>query len=492
MRMIAKHRYRPFWRALFAFLLFLALLPPLGVQGAQVSVKIDIGGSLESALQAAFAKGDEIPYGDVERLVVTGNGTLTEADGLYIREALPNLSTLNLRGFTGKSATGAFRGCTNLKTVLLPERFVISREMFYGCSSLEEVVWPVRYQLTKDCFAYCALDFSDGYPNLLNDENILTYAANQRPKVYFTMPDGNYSSIRAGDPFGTPYELQTRSGISYPSLVARRPNWLLTRENELAVTAVITRDGERLESLDTDETGRYVITYSLPYATYADTRSQTYTLDIQPRQGDLSTLIRQAEAKAEKGYTAESWRALQSALEGASAAAKGGVGVRQADLDSARQKLDAALSHLQVELQGAPSAIYVGDHFSLTPGKGSGQNPDYWTWDESFFEVSFRDEITFTALKAGETEIAYESPGGDTGLLQLTILNEGEQAAAPKQAPSPQEATGNSATSQGGLWLFTAILYLAIALLLLGAWALQKRQAKADRAGPNPPQNNDE
>ncbi len=456
--------------ALCTLVLCLLLLPPLGVQAAQLTVKIDTGASLESALAATFAQQGETPYEEIERLVITGNGQLTEADGLFIRERLTNLDTLNLRGFTGTSGNAAFQGCISLRTVMLPERFVISREMFYGCTALEEVVWPVRYQLTKDCFAYCALDFSEGYPNLLNDENVLTYAANQRPKVYFALPRGRSGSIGAGESFEDPYELQTRSGESFTRLLAQKPKWLLTRESELEVSRTITRDGEVIRELDTAETGKYEITYALPYATYADTRTQSYTLTIQPSHQNLGPLIRDAKALQEKGFTAESWATLESALAEAERLMEGN-GVQQSALDAARVDLDKALAGLQIELEGAPeTALTVGDSFTLAPGKNGGLGRSNWEWDDTMLAAEFAGGASFTAQKAGETEIVYRGSDGIEGRLALRIVEEGESAPAPAQPTAKPAARG-----ERGLWIFAGILFLAIALVLLAAFLLQRK-----------------
>ncbi|MDL2253189.1 leucine-rich repeat domain-containing protein [Ruminococcaceae bacterium OttesenSCG-928-I18] len=448
-----------------ALFLFLSLSPALPVQASQISVKIDTGGTLESALLSEFARNGEVPYEEIERLVVTGNGQLTDADGAFVRENLTNLQVLNLRGFTGKAENAAFRGCVSLESVMLPERFVISREMFYGCSSLEEVVWPVHYQLTKDCFAYCALDFSDGYPNLLNDRNVLTYAANQRPKVYFTMPEGNSGTLSAGAVFHTPYELQTRSGASYPGLIAEAPSWLLTRDTELEVTVSIVRDGERVEELDTSETGQYEITYTLPYTTYADTRTQVYTLTIRPSHGDLTPLIRQARAKSNSGYTSESWEELQQALSGAEAVMED-AGAVQAEVDEARTRLDEALTGLLIELRGAPDIVRVGDRFTLTPAKGSARNRSNWSWDERLLQARFESGAEFTALREGETEIVYEYGNGEKGVLSLTVLSENAQAPA-ENVPQQAEETPDTGDSGFRSWLFAAGLSLAALLLLL-------------------------
>ncbi len=476
-----RRRAMPALCALFTLFFCLALLPPYTVQAAQVAVKIDTGATLESALAAAFAQQGEVPYEEIERLVVTGNGQLTEADGMFVREHLTNLNTLNLRGFTGSSGNAAFRGCTTLRTLLLPERFSVSREMFYGCTALEDVVWPVRYQLTKDCFAYCALDFSGGYPNLLNDENVLTYAANQRPKVYFTLPRGSSGNLDAGENFEDPYRLKTRSGESYPELIAQKPKWLLTRESELEISRSITRDGQRISELDTNETGTYLISYALPYATYADTRSQTYTLDILPRNQGLNPLIREASALVAEGYTPESWAALESALAAAEKL-QNQNGVQQSALDAAKTDLDKALSGLQVELVGAPSAaITVGESFTLTPGIKAGLGRSNWEWDSDMLEADFAGGASFTALQAGETEIVYRGQNGAEGRLALRIVEAGQSAPAPQQPVSP---TTNP--SEKGLWVFTGILFASLLLALLVLGLLQKkRQPKSPP--PEPP-----
>ena len=471
--------------AVLALFVLLAVMPVTPVQAGQITVTIDTGNTLENALLSEFARSGETPYEDIDRLIVTGNGQLTDADGAFVRENLTGLQVLNLRGFTGKAVNGAFRGCTSLQSVLLPERFVVSREMFYGCSALEEVVWPVHYQLTKDCFAYCALDFSSEYPNLLNDRNVLSYAANQRPKVYFALPEGNSGTISAGAVFHDPYELQTQSGFSYPGLIAEAPPWLLTRGTELEVTTTIVKDGEKIEELDTRQTGQYEITYSLPNTTNADTRTQVYTLTVLPSHKDLTPLIQQAKAKKEEGYTRESWQELQQALDEAETVTDDNSAA-QADVDNARTRLNTALSSLSIELQGAPATVHVGDSFSLTPGLGSTRNRNNWQWDDSLLQASFGQSANFTAVKPGETEIVYTYTDGEQGTLSLTILAEGEEA--PADAANDEQGDSPN-TGDGGLrsWLFAAGISLAAIILLMR----KKTADKKEDAGQHSDKNNE-
>lgn len=434
-----------------AFFVLLGALPFSRAQASAVSAVVDRKTTLEQAVLAAAGNGEKETLAAIDRLTVQGEGTLTADDGAFIREHLPNLLQLDLSGFKGDFEDGAFRGCNTLQLVRLPERARLSREMFYGCSSLEEVDWPVRLQLTNDCFAYCALDFSGGFPSLLNEGNVITYAANQRPKVYFGLAGSGYSTITAGSAFRAPYSLLTREGGSYTALVQSAPSWLLTRPEELQVTQRIQKDGEFTEELDTTQSGEYEIVYSLPYTTYADVRSLTYTLTILPSTSELAPLIRAARQKTAAGYTDESWQALKTALEDAEAVMESGSA--QTAVDAARDALRRAMEGLEVSLSGAPEVIRVGDTFRLTPGRGEARDAEGWEWDRAYFNTSFTTGAEFTALRQGKTEIVYIDNSGDKGTLEVDIQPAQSSVDIRPQGSSGGTAPTGDTAATGALWV---------------------------------------
>lgn len=348
---------------LMALLLLAAFLPTVGARAASASVQMQYGFDLQTALSKATSNGTSPAYADIDTLYIAGNGTLTAADGSYLKATLPNLTSLDLTGYEGEYEAEAFAENTVLKRLVLPEGVKLSRRMFFACTSLEDVVWPRRYTLANDCFSYCALDFSAGYPGLLSDANVRTYAAFQRPVAYMSLPNGSEGTISAGEGFADALALVTRMGSDYRALAEAKPAWLVTLPSDLELTRTVLRDGERVDKLDTSEPGIYTLIYSLPSSTPSDQQSVTYTLTVMTAEGGLP-----------------------------------------------------------LALTGLPGEVRVGEAFSLGCASDSAEDADCWSWDTNFFEAKFESPATFLPLKAGTTTIAFTGPSGEIGEVDVTVL----------------------------------------------------------------------
>ncbi len=454
---------------LLAALFFLILLPSHTVFAYAYSVRVDTGVSLESALAAAEEQDAELVLEGITRLSIAGNGELSPEDGLFLRERLPSVRTLDLREFTGTAENAAFRGCVTLTTVFIPEHFVVSPEMFYGCSSLDEIVFPVHYQLSKDSFAYCALDFSDEYPSLLNRDNVLIFAAHQRPKVYFTMPNENRGTLSAGEAFQTPYRLETHDGSSYETLVQSSPDWLLTRPEDLEVESVIYFNDSLVGEVDTNQVGEYRIIYTLPYSTNATTHTQTYYLTVLSSGEALPTLLDEIENLESSHYTEESWQNLQVVLD---EIGQENINLlsdtRQSALASA---LSEALDQLSVQVSGLPTnTVSVGQSFRLQPATEDDTALENWVWDDHYLSANLEEGVlVFTASNAGTTEVMYTSPNGQQGKITLTVTEE-------STASDAQDSGAFFATEYPPwLWTTTIALYIFIAFCLLISWYYHRR-----------------
>ncbi len=458
----------------FFTLLFLWIQPSLSVKANIQSVRVDTGATLESAIAGIQAQDEDFEPDKITRLAISGNGELTPEDGLFIREHLPEAHTLDLREFTGTCAPATFRGCSSLNSVLLPEHFVMSQELFYGCTMLDELLLPVHYQISKDSLAYCALDFSEEYPSLLNDGNVLSFAAHQRPKVYFTMPDGNHGSVMVGEVFRTPYELETRDGTSYQSLVQESPDWLLMRAEDIEVHTSIYYNDVLVNAVDTSQEGEYKIIYTLPYGTNANVHTQTYYLTILPEALSLSTLVEQANDLEEEHYTEESWHILQQALE--AAPEDSGQNLSNTRQTLLASNLAEAMAQLELRLMGAQGdEIYVGQTFSLNPADGGSVNLENLTFDDSYFSATIENnDVVFTALKAGQSEIVYASPGGQQGTIALTIL-EGTPAQSTSSAETHPAEGEEHEEYPAWLWSTVLALLLFTVFILAIVWYHQKK-----------------
>lgn len=350
--------------ALFITLLLLAALLPLAKAGAvSASVQMQHGFDLQGALSKATNNGTSPAYEDIDRLYISGNGTLTAEDGNLLKTLLPNLSVLDLAGYEGGFEAEAFAENTRLRRVVLPEDVRFSRKMFFACTSLEDIAWPARYTLANDCLSYCALDFSTGYPALLSDSTVDTYAAHQRPLAYLSLPGGDAGTLRAGEPFTDPVAVLTCLGSNYTGLANEAAEWLATTPADLVLTRTILRGGQRITELDTNNPGIYTIIYSLPSTTPAGAQSITYTLTVMTADGGMP-----------------------------------------------------------LELTGLPGEVRVGEPFELGCASPGAENADCWEWDTAYFDAAFESPASFVPLKAGATTISFTGPNGEVGEVQVNIL----------------------------------------------------------------------
>ncbi len=451
---------------LFTFLLVLAA-PGTVVVASSHTVRVDTSSGLEAAVTALLAQEEGLLAEDITRLSITGSGELTPQDGLFLRENLPSVHTLDLQEFAGVAEAQAFRGCTSLTTVRLPEHFVIAPEMFYGCASLEELVLPVHYQISKDSLAYCALDFSRGYPSLLNDDNVLSFAAHQRPKVYFTMPDGHYGSISAGEVFQTPYHLETLNGSSYQNLVQRAPDWLLTRDEDLQVEALIYFEGEHVNEVDTNREGVYTITYTLPYGTNATPSSQTYRLTVQSSEDALPSLLEEANDLQGEHYSEDSWQLLQDTVQ--EVEDENIRTMSDARRNTLADELSQALASLDIRILGVQdNTVASGESFRLQPAVAQDDNLENWEYDEAVLSANFEEGVlVFTANEEGVTEVVYTAPDGKQGRLVLQVSQEAGVGAFSNRDLLVQVPSW--------LWPTVIALYLFIVFTLLISWYYHRR-----------------
>ncbi len=467
-------KIRFFSVSLIVMLLLMFFVPSIPVFASPHSVRVDTGVTLERAMANAVEQNPQLDVRDITRLAISGNGELTPEDGVYLREQMSAVHTLDLREFTGTCAEAAFRGCSTLTSVLLPEYFVMSPELFYGCSMLDELDLPVHYQISKDSLAYCALDFSKEYPSLLNDHNVLSFASGQRPKVYFTLPNGNRGTITAGDIFDAPYRLETRDGTSYEALVQRGPDWLLTRAEDIEISTVIYFNDTIVNEVDTSQEGEYKIVYSLPFSTYASTTSQTYYLTVLPEDLSLLPLIEQANEREEVMYTEESWQVLQQALEDATERSPRSLStIEQSVLAN---ELSDAIAQLALELEGVPEdGLHVGETLYIRPVGSEGTNIEDWVFDETYFSADYEEgDVAFVAQNSGQTEIVYTAPTGEQGSVQFDILEADTSLAAAGAASLVESETVVAGEYPSWLWTTTVALYLFILFTLLATWYYQK------------------
>lgn len=339
----------------------------------KATVKMQYGFDLHTLLAKVTDAGTNPAYDTIQELVIKGEGSLNEKDGEFIRANLVNLAKIDLKDYSGSFGERTFAECTALKRVELPVGASLAREMFYGCTSLESLNWPKRLRMANDCFSYCALDFSTDYPSLLNEKNVVNFAANQRPVVYMHFPKGMEGSITAGDKFKQPYQLLTRSGSDYSQLIGETRPWLATQLRDIEVSEVYSLNGERVQELNLEEPGVYTIVYSLPINTPAAAQRVPYQLTILPADG----------------------------------------------------------SALPIALTGLPSQVYVGDAFSLSCESEGAEDTENWGWDENFFSASFDSPATFTPLKEGTTTIYYSGPDDTIGELEVTVLPAGSKDSRP-------------------------------------------------------------
>lgn len=438
------------------------------------------GFDLETVLAKETYGGTRPEYADIDTLRISGEGELTTRDSQFIKNNLPNLTQLDFTGFTGSFAEAAFKDCSTLRKVVLPDDARLTRELFFACTSLEEVVFPRRYTLSNDCFSYCALDFSEGYPGLISDANVLTYASNQRPLVYLTFQNGSSGTLKAGATYRDTYSLRTKSGKGYMALATSPPKWLITRPRDLEVVSVVLRDGAPVSEVDTSTPGRYEITYSLAGNIPSDVPSITYHLTVGAGTVSLNSLIAAAEGKVSGAYTTESYAALRGALGKARTAAK--LDSRNTAYTSAATALNNALQGLRLNVGGVPQKPAVGTAFTLTLGVPGANNAENWKWDETYLSADFSSGATFTPLQQGATTVTYTTADGDTGEVALNIA-----ASAATRVPAVQN-TVSSAAAAGGARYF---LYVVLALAMLALLALIMRTLYATRhaaafQGPRP------
>ncbi len=193
-----------------------------------------------------------------------------------------SLESVDLTRIIGTSGSEIFAECSALKSVQLPPNFQISQKMFYKCRTLDDVNWNGEPEsIGSNAFAECAFDFSvlDEYPKLLTD-NLISYAKNQIPKIYFTLP--NYSaSVEADSDFTFPDAIfQTHYGTDFRKLVENKKDYEIWLNQGLTVPEVTLYGNYSLAV-----PGVYKVHYRIPEKTHADVHSQEFTLAVTTISG---------------------------------------------------------------------------------------------------------------------------------------------------------------------------------------------------------------
>ncbi len=424
-----------------ALLFFAACLPLVRAQAASASVVMRHGFDLQTLLSKETSGGKDPAYNEITKLKISGDGQLTADDGSFVKGTLLNLTELDLSAYTGTFADETFMDCTTLKKVVLPEGARLSRKMFYGCTALEELVWPKKYTLSNGCLTYCALDFSPGYPALLTDRNVDTFAGYQRPVAYLSFVEGDSATLRQGETFKVPCVVLTRLGYDYVALANSAPAWLLTKPRDLEVTQTVLLDGERVDDVDMDKPGVYSVIYSLPVATPSNVASITYTLTVQGAGGGASAAPSAASAPA-------------------------------------------------FALAGLPDNVRMGEAFTLGCDSSGALDASCWKWDDAYFSATFDGSPTFEPLRTGSSLILYEGPDGKSAKLNVTILpaKSSGQPAASTAHPPANTTTGTDRTDADLLrWTLPLGIFIVVAALaiLIGLWWFRRapRQKAAASAG---------
>lgn len=109
----------------------------------------------------------------------------------------------------------------------------------------------------------------------------------------------------------------------------------------------------------------------------------------------------------------------------------------------------------KLQLTGLPDKVYVGDVFVLTPNHDDQAKGEGWSFSQDFFSATFNSPATFTALKAGNTTIAYTTTNGEKIELPVSILE--------KETVKP----GGKLPGTGVTPTQTAI-YVGIGIVLIG------------------------
>lgn len=124
-------------------------------------------------------------------------------------------------------------------------------------------------------------------------------------------------------------------------------------------------------------------------------------------------------------------------------------------------------------LSGLPQngTVYVGDNIILTPQGAADTNTGKtgWSWDRAYLSATFNSPATFTALKAGTTNITYTASDGQKATATITILVKDSTGSGTTRSGSNSPRTGDE--SNLALWLGVATV-AGTALL----YFLQKRR----------------
>lgn len=220
---------------------------------------LDIGALSETAIESAIID-DTLPES-----VFSGCTKLKTVGPEGTPEGTADLRNVTL-GIASLSGTAIRKAVLDVYAVL-PER------VFMGCSLLAEANLGYLQTFREDCLSGCALVFFGRYPAISwDDSNVNTYAANQTPKLHFSL-DSEIDYIYVGESYTEPTGVfRTIYFSDYGELIAEAPVWL-----KAGITLpAITKNG----SVDTNTPGEYTLTYTIPQSVYADTYSIDYKVRV--------------------------------------------------------------------------------------------------------------------------------------------------------------------------------------------------------------------
>lgn len=105
-----------------------------------------------------------------------------------------------------------------------------------------------------------------------------------------------------------------------------------------------------------------------------------------------------------------------------------------------------------LSITGLPKNIKVGDSFTLTPNIDT-ITSDNWEYDKTYFEATFNSPATFTAKKAGSTQITVTSRSGQKSTFEIKINS---------KQPGPNTGDHTNKNSLIAMIFSSGILFLII------------------------------